>query len=211
MATTEELIRASQSGSRRAVDELYRRYAFRVLLLVRTRMGPALRMKEQSGDLAQEALLKSLRGINGFIATSDGAFIRFLAKKVEEVICDRIDYWTAGRRNLDRETRYDDAREDPTVAAEKSPLELLEQHEEIGRLILALDQLRSTNPAYWELIVARRLESQPWDVVAARVGCSVDAARKKCERAIDALAKAFERLPAQVNPSPYASCDPSAD
>lgn len=193
MATTEELIHASQFGNRSAVDELYRRYALRVLMLVRTRMGPALRTKEQSSDLAQEALLKSLRGLNSFVLRGDGAFIGYLAKKVEEVIRDRVDYWKSGCRNASRETGDDQPCQQAAVYG-PSPLDTLEQHEEIGRLILALDRLRDKNESYWELIVARRLENQPWDVVADRVGGSVDSVRKKCDRALHALTRIFDQL-----------------
>jgi RNA polymerase sigma factor (sigma-70 family) len=199
MATTEELIDDLQRGNRQAVEELYRRYALRVLFLVRARMGPALRIKEQSGDLAQEALLKSLHGLDSFVATGDGAFIAYLVKKVEEVICDRVDYWQAGKRDPRRElsiaqVNLERVRTAGRMATEPGPAEILEQHEDIQRLLRALDELRERRHEHWDLLIARRLESRSYEEIAATRDLTPEAVRKKCERATRMLTKIFEKL-----------------
>ncbi len=110
MATTETLIKNAQRGDGAAREELYRRSAPRVLFRVRVRMGPKLRVKEQSGDLAQEALRRSLAGLEGFVYRSEGAFFAFLAEKVEQVIRDRIEFWEAEKRNPNKEVSIHDPR-----------------------------------------------------------------------------------------------------
>ncbi|MFV1969112.1 MAG: RNA polymerase sigma factor, partial [Pirellulaceae bacterium] len=186
-----------------AREELYRRYSLRVVFLVRARMGPSLRLKEQSADLAQEALLKSLSGLEKFFYRADGAFVGYLAKKVEEVLCDRVDYWNAAKRDSDRERPLNGTERSGSIVQvaarrrmddEASPYEVIERHEELELLALALDRLREKNRAYWELVLAIDLESHCLADVAEEHGRSVGAVRKQHDRAKDALARIFARL-----------------
>jgi RNA polymerase sigma factor (sigma-70 family) len=202
MATTQQLIGDAQRGNSDARDELYRRYALRVLFLVRVRMGPKLRLKEESGDMAQEALLKSLAGLDRFVYASDGAFIGFLAKKVEEVIRDKADYWEAQGRNPNREFPLDFSRSSGgqlplngmKVRGGANPRDIVARNEELDRLSRALDALREESPEYWELVVAINLEGRSFAEIAAERGITPDAVKQKSYRAKAALVRIFEGL-----------------
>jgi len=204
MPTTELLIRQVQRGCSIAREELYRRYAMRVMFLVRARMGPALRLKEQSGDMAQEALLKSLRGLDGFCYHAEGAFIGFLAKKVEEVLRDRVDYWKAAKRDPKRDRPLDETGASGSIAQISPgrvgqvtiPSKILERHEDIRLLARALDRLREENRTYWELILAVDLEGRCLADLAEEQGRSVGAIRKRHGRAKDVLTQIFSKLAA---------------
>ena len=202
MATTEQLIEDVQRGSGFAREELYRRYSLRVVFLVRARMGPTLRLKEQSADLAQEALLKSLGGLEKFFYRAEGAFIGYLAKKVEEVLCDRVDYWRAAKRDPGRERPLNGAERSNSIVriaprrmdGVATPYEVIERHEDLELLALALDRLREENRTYWNLVLAIDLESRSPAEVAREQEHSVVAVRKQHGRAKDALARIFARL-----------------
>lgn len=202
MATTEQLIEDVQRGSGCAREELYRRYSLRVVFLVRARMGPSLRLKERSADLAQEALLKSLGGLEKFFYRADGAFVSYLAKKVEEVLCDRVDYWNAAKRDPGRERPLNGTERSGSIVqvaprrmeGEATPYEVIERHEDLELLALSLDRLREKNRAYWELVLAIDLESHCLADVAEEHGRSVGAVRKQHGRAKDALARIFFKM-----------------
>ncbi len=81
MATTEVLIRKTQQGNLAAREELYRRYWRRVFFRARVRMGPELGARERPSDVAQEAMMRSLAGLQEFVYRFDGAFFAFLADK----------------------------------------------------------------------------------------------------------------------------------
>ena len=66
MASTRQLVERYKSGDAAAGNDLFGRYLPRLIYLVRVSLGAKLRRKVESGDIAQEALLKSLRGLHSF-------------------------------------------------------------------------------------------------------------------------------------------------
>jgi RNA polymerase sigma factor (sigma-70 family) len=200
--TTERLIQQIRQGDHGSVDTLYRRYALRVLFRVRVRMGPRLRLKEESGDLAQEAILRSLAALVDFEYRSEGAFFAFLANKVEQVIRDRLDYWDAEKRNPDREISAEkqrsSQRNNPLSImggrSEITPWDLLEEKEDFSRLAMAMDSLRQENEKHWELIVARDLDQQSFAEIARNWDRTTDAVKQQYYRARAALARLFRLL-----------------
>lgn len=202
MATTLQLIGDIQRGDGLALEELYRRYATRVLFLVRARMGPKLRLKEESGDLAQEALRRSMAGLDGFMYASDGAFLAFLATKVEQAIQDRADHWKAQMRNPGREVALDFGRSSQTTAPldkmavrdAPRPDEILQRREDLDRLARALDCLREESVEYWELVLAVSVEGRSFAEIASQQGTTPDAVKQKSYRAKRVLVRIFENL-----------------
>ncbi|MEX0641188.1 MAG: sigma-70 family RNA polymerase sigma factor [Pirellulales bacterium] len=205
MITTERLIGDLQRGDVQAREELYRRYALRVLFLVRARMGPKLRLKEDSGDVAQEALQRSLAVLSEFRYASDGAFLAFLAKKVEQTIQDHVDHWKAQRRDLQREVSLHAdrsfERSSPLILVEVRPIprpdEILERREDVERLARALDALREENQEYWELVLAVNVEGRSFVEIAANHGSTADAVKQRSYRAKRALVRIYEGLEGQ--------------
>ncbi len=202
MSTTQQLIGDIQQGDGQAREQLFRRFALRVLFLVRVRMGPKLRLKEESGDLAQEALRRSLAGLDGFVYATDGAFLAFLATKVEQVIQDRVDHWKAQMRNPGREVSLDFGRSSETTTpldkmadrGAQRPDEILERREDLDRLAKALDALREENLEYWELVLKADVEGWSFAEIASQNGSTPDAVKQKSYRAKRALARIFENF-----------------
>lgn len=202
MATTQQLIGDIQRGDGQAREELFRRYALRVLFLVRARMGPKLRLKEESGDLAQEALQRTLAALDGFVYASDGAFLAFLATKVEQAIQDRVDHWKAQMRDPGREVFLDFGRSSHStepldkMAGRDAPRpdEIFERREDLDRLAKALDALREKSLEYWELVLAVNLEGRSFAEIATQNGTTTDAVKQKSYRAKRALVRIFENL-----------------
>lgn len=212
---TATLIQAAQAGSDTAVNALYRRYFDRVRAIIRIRMGTALRSKEQSDDILQEAMLKSLSGLGRFEYRTEGAFLAYLAKKVREVFADRADHWATQRRGANGEISLDALNSSGAtfalslleMSSDASPEKVVIRSEDIDRLFSALDVLRDGYPEYWELIVAAKLEGQTYAELAAdsrpfasdgqRVGShqhQIDALKQKMRRALAKLTKIFRDL-----------------
>src|SRR5882762_10242397 len=97
--STKALLLRAQTGEQQALGELYNRYLMRVLAAVRARLGAELRGKLESWDIVQDALMASLKNIQSFNQTSEGAFLNWLAKVVENRIRDQLDYFRAGKRD----------------------------------------------------------------------------------------------------------------
>ena len=81
--STQALLQRVQTGDSQALNDLYNRYLMRVLAAVRARLGAELRGKLESWDIVQDALLASLKHVQSFDLTSEGAFLNWLAKIVE--------------------------------------------------------------------------------------------------------------------------------
>src|SRR5437016_6185665 len=97
--STVALLQRVQSGDRDALNQLYNRYLMRVLAAVRARLGAELRAKLESWDVVQDALMASLKNVESFNQTSEGAFLHWLATVVENRIRDQIDYFRAEKRD----------------------------------------------------------------------------------------------------------------
>ena len=196
METTGELIRRAQQGNVQAVNELYCRYSPRVLALVRRRMGPGLRLKEQSSDLMQETLLKTLRGLENFVFYGDHAWVAYLAKRVEQTVRDKVEFWNAAKRNPMRELPFD--RFGKSGSATRMAIQneftasgIFERNEDIQRLYRAMDRLRIKDEESWVLIRALRMDGHSYAKIAKQRGVSADSIRKKYYRARKTLKRYF--------------------
>lgn len=196
---TQILLQRAQSGDREALNDLYRRYEGRVLAAVRARLGAELRQKLGSWDVVQEAFLASLKNIQHFEHASEGAFMNWLAKIVENRIRDQKDFFRAGRRDVRKEGPLEAARSDdsaapldiPDRAGAPSPSHFLSLSEDLARLEQAMDRL---TPEARELVVSVKIEGRTYQEIAAEQGKTPDAVRMQVNRAVAALAKAFREI-----------------
>src|SRR5438270_155492 len=97
--STQALLQRVQIGDKEALNELYDRYLMRVLAAVRSRLGAELRGKLESWDVVQDALVASLNNVQSFNQSSEGAFLNWLAKVVENRVRDQLDYFRAEKRD----------------------------------------------------------------------------------------------------------------
>lgn len=199
MSTTRELVLLAQQREVQAIDELYRRYAPRVLAIVRDRMGRRLRLKEQSSDLMQDTLLKMLRELDRFLYQGETAWIAYLATRVEQVIRDKVDYWNAAKRDPTRELPLDLAEtseraEWRTVRNQLTASGIFERNENIQRLRRAMNQLRIDDEDSWDLVRLVRIDGQTYGTVAEMKGITSEAVRKKYYRAWKRLKRYFREV-----------------
>jgi RNA polymerase sigma-70 factor (ECF subfamily) len=200
--TTQVLIEMVQQGDRNALDELCNRYLMRVLAAVRIRLGANLRTKLESWDIVQEVMMDALRKVESFDFRTEGAFLKYLNKVVENRIRDEADRWATQRRNRNREVSIDGARS-PDAS---NPLDLPEGHgaltpskivslqEDLARLELAIDCLGEKSEDYRELIVAVKIEGRTYREIADETGSTEDAVRMRVKRAMAALANLYNEL-----------------
>lgn len=198
---TQVLIGQIQQGDRAALDELCRRYQQRVLAAVRVRLGAELRRKIESWDLVQEVMIEAFRKLDGFDFRSEGKFLNYLNRIVENRIRDEADRQHAQRRDARREVSLDAPRSpaderplDVPGSSSGTPSQLVILGEDLGRLERALDRLAARSADYRELIVAVQYEGQTFVELAAERGTTPDAIRMRFNRAMAALTRIYQQL-----------------
>lgn len=202
--TTQILIRRVQSGDQTALEELCDRYLARVLSAVRIRLGAKLRRKVESSDIVQDVMVDALRKIESFEFRSEGAFLKYLNEVVQNRIRDEADYWSAQKRAPDREVGLQIARSpDSSIpfeigmgASVPTPSKIVSLGEDLAILERAIDRIGEQSQEYRELIVAVKIEGRSFREIAEEDGKTPDAVRMQFNRAMAALAKAFQELSA---------------
>lgn len=191
---TIDLLREAQNGQTAARDELFARYADRVLGIVRARLGPKLRRNVESGDIQQEALIEALTSLDRFTSEDESSLIRWLAAIVQNRISARAKYYNAERRNSAAEVSIDGR------GPEREPMDLpdrqgshtmqIRQNEETLILEGCLHELPEN---YRELILLRDYAGASWEDIAKETGSkSPDAARMMHTRARTQLGKLLQ-------------------
>ena len=149
ISDTARLIRLAKGGDNRALTDLYARYGDRLRTIVRFRLGPRLRLKMESCDVVQEALLASLSQFDKAMFLSEGAFLHWLSKIAENRIRDLADHFAARKRDVGRETPLEspesatDAVKGPIahLATSSTPSVRAMRAEELERLDHAIESL----------------------------------------------------------------------
>lgn len=86
-----ELVAAAQAGDEAARERLFARYLPRVARLVATQLGVRRsELPEDAEDIAQEAIVRALRGLSKFEMRGGGAFTAWLATIVENCVRSRM-------------------------------------------------------------------------------------------------------------------------
>lgn len=199
--STQVLITNAKDGCGEALNELCDRYLPRILYSVRARLGIKLRSKLQSMDVVQEAMLDIVKGIDRFEFQSDGAFLHYVNKIIENNIRDAAGHFAAKKREISRERSMDrsnsgeyskfqiqDYREPDT------PSQQIVSLEDYDRLERALDELQELYPDYHEITIQTKLERRTYVEIGKELGKSPDAIRMKARRAERELARIFTRL-----------------
>ncbi len=193
--STQALFLRAQTGDNQALSELYDRYQMRVLAAVRARLGAKLRGKLESWDVVQDVFLASLKNVRSFKPTSEGAFLNWLAKIVENRIRDRLDYFDAEKRTPPLTGLCSAESSIPLDIPDRSgaptPSQVLILSEDLARLEEVMDRLPEEQR---EMIVAVKIEGRSYDEIARAIGKSPDAVRMQVNRAMRALASAFREL-----------------
>jgi len=151
METTIKLLKLVKRGDRQALNDLYARYWERLHVVVRLRLGSALRAKLESSDIVQEAFMVSLKGIEKFEHGSKAGFFHWLCTLVENRIRDQADYFRAQKRQTAREVPLQPRLPSRTTlfvpladtGASPTPSSVAVRNEELQLLEQAADELPS--------------------------------------------------------------------
>ncbi len=181
MATGEpltHLIERAKTGDRGAFDELTSVLRERLLALVRSRLGKALRGKLEAEDVVQDALLKAFESIHAFRGTDADSLWGWLASISEHLI------WNASRKRSLQVTSLALDQPDPGV----SPSRSLRREDRLTRLERAVSELK---PDQREVIVLAKIEGLKTKEIAERLGRPEDSVRQLLSRGLRALREKF--------------------
>ena len=181
------LLLAARNGSPTALDDLYRRMAGRLLVIIRIRLGRSLRGRLESRDILQTTFLKSFERLDQFAGGDGASLLAWLARIAENEIRDQADFQHRQRRDVAVSIGIDDAQYE-LAGRLRSAFSQVAIGEEAARLECALDTL---DPDHREVIVLRKLEELSFHEVAERMGRREDACRMLLARAMVALTVAL--------------------
>ena len=193
---TEYLVALAKGGDKAAIDQLGEVYGERVRRIIRLRMGKELRPKLDSIDVVQEALFSAFEAIEGFTYTSEGDFLRWLARIAQNALRDNLDKLHTDKRDIRREVRLETDEtttsgplprvHDPVDTV--TPSAVLSNREDLDRLEHAMDRLK---PEYREVIVLAKIDGLSYEEIGGRLGKSVNAVGHLLSRAMAALTDIF--------------------
>lgn len=176
--STLELLVRVRSGDAAALDRLFGRYLVPLTRWARGRLPNWARQMRDTDDLVQESLLQTLRHIERFEPTRDGAFHAYLRRAVQNRLIDEM-------RRATRAPHEPFATDFP--ASGPSPVEHVIGQEALHRYEAAMSLL---TPDEREAVVARIELGCSYAEIAVAVGKpSGDAARMMVGRALLKLAK----------------------
>lgn len=196
---TQQLITLAKAGDDDALDQLCRVYGERVRRIVRLRIGQELRVKLDSMDLVQDALLNALRGLGDFTYKNEGDFLRWLSRIAQNALGHHVEKLHADKRDIRKEVRFDVCRPATggRLADIREPIDfttpsvIMARKEELDKLERAIDTLK---PEHKEVIVLAKIEGLSYKEIGERLGKSADAVGMLLSRAMVALTMAFGKV-----------------
>ena len=145
-------------------------------------------------------MLDVVKGAQAFECRSEGRFLNWVNRAIENRIRDEADRWQAQKRDVKKEIAIErasssgkkievaDQRGSPTpslIAVRQEELELLER---------AMDLLGQRSEEYQELIIAVQLEGRTYSEISEETGKSPDAIRMQAKRAQIELAEIYRAI-----------------
>jgi len=172
-----ELFRRARRGDTEALDRLMTRYLPRLFRWAHGKLPPAVRHGQSTGDMVQDAILRSLRHLDEFDPVHEGALESYLRRAIQNRIVDEI-------RKIRRQPPLAEL-EDEIEAGASSPLAEAMSAQAWERYEAGLARLR---PADRNAVVLRVEMGLDYEDVARYLGKpSVGAARLAVKRALDRL------------------------
>ncbi len=190
--TTSFLPNWQEGGGR--LEEVLRRHLPWVQKYVHRRLGSFHRRKADTGDIVQDAMVQFLRHGPRILLKNDRQFRALLGRIVENVICDNYDWFTAQRRAVARERPLPPdtiLNLDPPVGKVSTPSGIVQEHERIAWIRLALELLE---PGLREIIVLRRWENLSFTEIGRRLDLSKATARRRYLESVNRLIETVTAL-----------------
>lgn len=184
---TMALVERARTGDHEAIGLLYQIYEKKVKAAVRDRIGIRLRGKIESMDLIQSVWKDVLSDMNGFEYRGPQSFLRWLYLRLIHKIQDKVRYFGAGKRNIDREKGLSgvvcngEAIESQARRPAATPSVELMKDESLSRFMMYLDVLPEPQR---QALTLRMRDELGFGEIAKIMGKSVDAVRKLYARGL---------------------------
>lgn len=187
------LLERLRGGDRDALEELLARDLEWIRGYVRRRLGPALRSRLESADIVQEAVVEFLRHGPPFLVSDQQQFRRLAARVVQNVIGHQYDWFTAQRRELQRERPLpsEDILDLDARRGEGTPSREADRREREACVRLGLELLEAQDR---EAILLREWKGHSLAEIGTQLGITEDAARMRYNRAVQRLARKVRQL-----------------
>jgi RNA polymerase sigma-70 factor (ECF subfamily) len=182
------------SGDRQALDSLIERHLTWIHKKVHHRLGSMLREKGDTCDYVQDAVVQFLQYGPRFTISNDERFRGLLLKIVENVLCNKYDWFTARRRAIARERPLPSdtiLSLDPPQQQIHTPSKSAEKHEQEAWVRLGMELVK---PEDREVLILRQWDGLSFEEIGQRLDISTSAARVRHLRAVRRLAKEVEEL-----------------
>jgi RNA polymerase sigma-70 factor (ECF subfamily) len=196
---TQQLVTLAKAGDDDALDRLCRVYGEHVRRIIRLRLNRELRVKLDSMDLVQDALINALQGLEDFKYENEGDFLRWLSRIAQNALGHHLEKLHADKRDIRREVRLNE-HESTTggqlagpagTAKVTTPSMIMSRKEELDKLEKAIDELK---PEHKEVVVLAKVEGLSYKEIGERLGKSADAIGMLLSRAMVALTIAYGKV-----------------
>jgi RNA polymerase sigma-70 factor (ECF subfamily) len=187
--TTQELVSKAQKSDREALEALFKKAYPDLLQAARFRLGPELRKRMDTLDLAQAAYQEALQDLPRYQYKGKGSFVHWLLAILENKIRSQLQFFKRKRRDLRREVPILEG--SSISSASRSPATQLVAEEDRARLEAAMDQL---SDEYRTVIVSRYYLRMSWRDIGTHLGRSEEAAQMLCHRALAKLKQGYSSL-----------------
>ena len=185
----ESLVQAAAAGDEGALQALLERYLPQLRAYVRLRAGAAIRAQESASDIVQSVCREVLENAARFEHPNEGAFKNWMFATALRKIVDRKRYYTAQKRDIDRNQAEDGGERDERGLAEcyntfTAPSQRAIANEDIERIEAAFEQMPED---YREVITLAHLVGLSRKEIAEQMGKTEGAVRTTLFRALARL------------------------
>ena len=194
---TADLLRATKTGDRAALESLLLQHLPALRAFVRLRMSPLLRVRESSDDLVQSTCAELLQALGDFEYRGEEAFRGWLYTAV----LNKLREHERGLRTQKRDARREVGMDHPTdgllapvseiYARVLSPTQVLMAAEYVQQLEAAFDALPDN---YREVLTLSRIARMSRAAIAVQMGRTEASVRSLLTRALADLAYRLERV-----------------
>jgi RNA polymerase sigma-70 factor (ECF subfamily) len=184
--STFDLIERFREGDETAFSQLFAKYRPRLGVLIRYKLGAALRERVEVDDILQEVFLAASKDIGSFTYRSAGSFMSWLSRIADHVIVDEARSQARQKRRAAEVVRFQSAGNPggPEPVDSKTPSRILMQKEVTEKLLARLDALA---PDYRDVILMAKVEGLSSAEIAERMGRSREAVAVLLHRALQRL------------------------
>jgi RNA polymerase sigma-70 factor (ECF subfamily) len=190
-----ELVDAASEGDVAAVEELIALHLPRLRAFIRLRAGAPLRARESASDLIQSTCREILENVDRFQYGGEANFRYWLFTTAQRKIADRLEYYKAAKRNVEREVPLEARSKQDALLADcysqiASPSEQAVANELRDRMEAAFGKL---NAEQREVILLAKVVGLSRSEIAEKMGRSVGAIRMLLSRSLSLLASSLDR------------------